>query len=302
MARADTSTIAKAQTAFQRQAAVSFPPCGHGFVIAHDRISGDTIILPMRCHKWSCPYCATIRRTHLLSQIRRGHPERHIVLTIRPNPAWTLDRLCQWLRARFRLLVQAIRRKYGTFEYIAILELHKSGVPHLHVLARGSYIPQKWLSLRWQKLTGAWQVHIKAVTRTRRAANELAKYLAKTAVAFNDKGCTAPLQAISKNWLLDPEANKPDHAERDWIIYLCHVPLAAVAEAARQAGLQIDPCKGSPGMFTVPQQRPPPWDDMPESWLDLDEETQQVLSLLMTAAVSPAHFEEAVLSCEDFPA
>jgi hypothetical protein len=50
----------------------------------------------------------------------------------------------------FKILVKRIKRKYGEFEYIRIKTSEGNGV--LHVLFRGSYIPQRWLSVQWSDI------------------------------------------------------------------------------------------------------------------------------------------------------
>jgi hypothetical protein len=69
-----------------------------------------------------------------------------------------------------------LSRRYGaTLPFIAVLEFHKSGIAHLHVLF-GVYIPQAWLSEAWQSIGGGRIVDIRHVD-VQRVAGYLAAYL-----------------------------------------------------------------------------------------------------------------------------
>jgi len=43
------------------------------------------------------------------------------------------------IRKSFSTLVKRIRRKFGRFEYLSVVEFTKSGLPHIHVLYRGGF-------------------------------------------------------------------------------------------------------------------------------------------------------------------
>jgi hypothetical protein len=63
-----------------------------------------------------------------------------------------------------------LQRKFGgSIRFIAVLEFHKSGVAHLHVLV-GLYIPQDWLSEAWQSIGGGKIVDIRCVDARRVSA------------------------------------------------------------------------------------------------------------------------------------
>lgn len=61
----------------------------------------------------------------------------------------------------FGVLAKRIRRKYGTFEYIRVSTNEGNGV--IHVLYRGSYIPQVWLSRTWNDIHHSPVVDIRQV-------------------------------------------------------------------------------------------------------------------------------------------
>ncbi len=69
-----------------------------------------------------------------------------------------------------------LRRFLGrNVEFVLVVELHASGIAHLHVLL-DSYIPQRWLSQAWQAVGGGKIVDIRWVDVHRTSAY-LSKYL-----------------------------------------------------------------------------------------------------------------------------
>jgi len=79
----------------------------------------------------------------------------------------------------FSKLVKRIRRQFGEFEYFAVRETTVSGLVHIHLLCRGSYIPQEWLSNAWAEIHRAPVVWIKHVDLKRDSKKKIASYLVK---------------------------------------------------------------------------------------------------------------------------
>jgi len=70
-----------------------------------------------------------------------------------------------------------LQRKFGqSLPFISVIEFHKSGLAHLHLLV-GIYIPQAWLSEAWQATGGGRVVDIRYVD-VRRVAAYVTPYLA----------------------------------------------------------------------------------------------------------------------------
>lgn len=61
------------------------------------------------------------------------------------------------------VLVKRIRRHYGRFDYVRVKTDEGNGV--LHLIYRGSYIPQKWLSQQWVDIHKSWNVDIRDTQR-----------------------------------------------------------------------------------------------------------------------------------------
>ncbi|GAH97214.1 unnamed protein product [marine sediment metagenome] len=82
-------------------------------------------------------------------------------------------------------LVKRLRRKYGKFEYVSV-KVPGEGHGVVHVIARGSYIPQMALSTAWGEVHGAPIVDIRRITRT---AGRVGNYVISQYVA-GQKGNT----------------------------------------------------------------------------------------------------------------
>jgi hypothetical protein len=107
-----------------------------------------------------------------------------------PLPAGDRDTL----HAAFRDLVALIRRTYGRFDYLRVMERgERSGLAHLHVLFYGTFIPQAWLSTAWKNRTGFAVVHVES------ADPAVAGYVAKTLVGYMVKTDDAPVVG-SRGW------------------------------------------------------------------------------------------------------
>lgn len=80
------------------------------------------------------------------------------------------------------LLAKRIRRRFPStpFEYIAVWETHKNGYPHIHLIARGPFLPQRVLSRWWHQLNGSPVVDVRRVHSPNGATHYLTKYLTKS--------------------------------------------------------------------------------------------------------------------------
>jgi len=100
------------------------------------------------------------------------------------DPAWAKGR--SWLYKR-----------YGYFDFLKVLEVQKTGRPHLHVLISGiSYIPIEDLSAIWQKYGGGY-VWIRPIENRVDAVSYVLKYVNKT-ILGEDRAYAALLFASNK--------------------------------------------------------------------------------------------------------
>lgn len=263
MGRSDTKSISKAQRAHAELRSGKDPQCCSGSIVLFNEDTDEVKIMPSRCQKWSCPDCADYKRVMLEHRARRGHPERHIVLTLRDKENADPIRRAKWMRKQFAALVQKIRRHGWTFQYMAVLEFTDNMTPHLHILQRGRYISQRYLSEMWSDLTGSYIVYVKQINSETAAAKELTKYVTKTAGYTNEMMAGMRIYTTSADWEIDDEDTDPDYSENSWVAF--HTPFkpSDLKPLLRAYGCKIEQDGGpySPEKITGRHPPPPEWWD-----------------------------------------
>jgi len=131
---------------------------------------------------------------------------------------------------RWKRLHQRIVRQFGRIEYIAVVEPQKRGAAHIHVVYRGDFIPQRWLSKAAKESGFGPIADIRLPPR--QVATYLAKYLTKE---LRDPSVAPPRYfrrvRWSKGW---SDWSKPTASqlwEQWWIVDA--VPVHAAISAAR---------------------------------------------------------------------
>ena len=141
------------------------------------------VYMRIYCKSWSCPRCGPIKAWQATKNIakiaKEKGLERFLTLTLDPRSIPNDTNACEHIKktwSKFRVYLQ---RKYkNSISYICVMELHKSGIPHLHVLI-DRYIPQKWISKSWQGVGGGKIVFIEKLKEIKDIGKYLAKYLTK---------------------------------------------------------------------------------------------------------------------------
>ncbi len=243
--------------------------CGKGAIIGCSPDRSHVVIIPMRCKSWDCPHCGPRKRLEWIHKFMNANPDREITLTC-PKDKWPDPQDAAWhMKKAFVKLVQRIRRKYGPFEYGLVWELTKAGTPHLHILSRGSYIPQKWLKLQWQDLGIGFIIHISSVKNAGLHAAHLCKYLAK------DTGQTAasltPMRIVqvSRGFLLDEPASSTADAYPGYAWVFSSQSPTEVLKPFLECTRFLDVEHGHDGLIDIfLDADPPPSDieDSPELW------------------------------------
>jgi hypothetical protein len=138
-------------------------------------VEGDRCgVYPMRCKKWGCPVCGPRKVKSTLARTKAGMSLgmcRFFTLTSpgEEDAATSFERFpARWKRFRMRL-----ERRFGRIEYLAVVERQKRGSAHVHVVYRGPFIPQRWLSLV------AVECGFGRIADIRRSNPGLMRYLAK---------------------------------------------------------------------------------------------------------------------------
>lgn len=142
---------------------------------------GVAAISVLHCKLWSCSICEPRNAARLRADIKGGHPGKFLTFTARPDamagPAVQARRMKRWVRQVFE---EWRRRHPGKeVEYLAVVEAHKSGWPHVHVAARAPSMDWRELRALWEAISGSYRVDIRAVRKQRGFARYLAKYLTK---------------------------------------------------------------------------------------------------------------------------
>jgi hypothetical protein len=142
--------------------------------------SGVTRFIRLDCKTWPCPHCGPKKAKRYKAAIReiaeREQLNRFLTLTLDPRKIEGSP--VRYLRRVFNKFRVYLLRKYGrSIKYIAVLEFHKNGNPHLHILL-DRFIKQQWISEKWSALGGGKIVDIKFVD-VHRISRYLSKYLTK---------------------------------------------------------------------------------------------------------------------------
>lgn len=140
----------------------------------------------VRCNSWTCSYCAERRKKRLIKEAMLGRPNRFITLTVNPSDYRTPHEAARALSLAWRRCRDTLKRYHGhkAIESLAVFERHKSGYPHLHILARCSWISQKWLSNYFDQRINAPIVDIRYIKSRKSAIGYVTKYIAKNPFKF----------------------------------------------------------------------------------------------------------------------
>jgi hypothetical protein len=134
----------------------------------------------LNCKTWGCVYCGPKKAKlykYLIGKIaEREQLTRFVTLTL--DPSKIRGDSVRYLRGVFNKFRLYLRRKFHVIvNYIAVLEFHKSGIAHLHLLV-DRFIPWDWIKQSWSALGGGTVVFVKFVD-VHRVSRYLSKYLTK---------------------------------------------------------------------------------------------------------------------------
>ncbi len=192
--------------------------CGKGTILGVDSTGTQVIVIPIFCKAWDCPICGPMKRNAWIHRLASGHPTHAMTLTCYLIEGADPREQCAHAKRAWARLVERIRKKFGKLEYGLVWELTKKGSPHLHILYRGPYVPQKWLALQWQSLGVGKIVHLKRIKDSRLDVLHAVKYLGKD---FGQSAMRlAPLRIVqmSKSYKLDADDVTPseDFSDYTW--------------------------------------------------------------------------------------
>ncbi len=177
-------------------------------------IDGKKIVAgSLRCNSWTCPSCQPRLKKKLYKRILHGsigeestsrYGFKFLTLTYggrkeRESAEEQLERfnnstdeklnlrkyIYVIMMNNFHKLIRALKKKYGKFHYFRVCELHRDGIPHLHVLMAGNaIIPKEILNSiekLWRKTYGMGFVRINCIKfrNKKHAISYMLKYITK---------------------------------------------------------------------------------------------------------------------------
>jgi hypothetical protein len=141
-------------------------------------------------------------RNRLVSLVEQAPPDRMLTLTVDTkayrDPLAAARRMGHALPALIRKMRAWL--KGGALEYLAVWERTRAGWPHLHVLIRGPFLPQRLVSDWWNELTRSPVVYFTLLNGSRAGARYVTKYLTKDPDPF---GSGRALRT-SRGFLVEP--------------------------------------------------------------------------------------------------
>ncbi len=174
--------------------------------------------ITLYCKSWKCPICLPKRRNKLTREAAAGEGTRFITLPTKPGRPEDADLEAKRQGQAFRILMRYYRKMHPNEDiaFFAVREATKQGWPHLHVIVRGPFLKQRWLSKIWGRLTGSFVVHIRFVDKGRNAAKYLAKYIGKDPHRFGK----TKRYWYSRNWFdpVPPRKRRDRAWDRKWRI------------------------------------------------------------------------------------
>jgi len=158
-----------------------------------------------------------------MAKAAAGRPTRFITLTVNPRMGTDPDSRLLLLANAWRNAAKRLRRLYPNkpFSYLAIVEATKAGEPHLHILYRGPFLPQKWLSSTMADLIGSPIVDIRRIRNTHEIIRYVAKYVTKAPHHFG----TSKRYWCTQDWEtpVEPKEDSGENAPPGW--HVVQVPL-----------------------------------------------------------------------------
>lgn len=164
-----------------------------------------------RCKRWTCDRCAKLNARKVRHLALGGEPCTFLTLTVRPGNFATPNDAADALIVTFQSLMRLLKRRYADHDlaFLAIWEKTKAGWPHLHVLMRAPFIPQRLISEYMKEHIGSPIVHIQYINNATKAVRYVCKYISKSLATFGRHR----RYWRSRNWLTEAATN----AAKEWL-------------------------------------------------------------------------------------
>lgn len=158
----------------------------------------------LHCRSWGCEICAPDRKRQLIAAVLSGEPNRLLTLTVNPAIGDSPDERRGLLAHAWAVVQKRLYRLYGkeNIAFFSVVEATEAGEPHLHILLRSPFVPQRLLSGWLADLIAAPIVDIRSVKNSKHVAVYVAKYVGKAPARFG----TFKRYWQSQNYELDKTA------------------------------------------------------------------------------------------------
>lgn len=212
--------------------------CGGYSVVGIDGQSCG--VYPLRCKRWSCPRCGQgkARATERLITSGLGSDRLRFATLTMPADVGN-EAGFERVGHCFKLLRQRIKRRFGAFECIAVAELQPNrGAAHLHVLIRGAYVPQRWLS------QAAEASGFGPVTDIRRVHKGVARYMVKSLGPEQASHYPRGFHRVRWSRAWSPPSKPRPRRWLNW--FIADAPPAVAARSATARGYRVLEMVGPP--------------------------------------------------------
>lgn len=207
----------------------------------HPSYRAEACVLRLTCKSWACSYCGPRKVKREIARCRRGMRLGRVRFATLTSPggedaATSYDKLPE----RFHRLMARVVRRFGRVEYYAVVEPQKRGAAHVHMVYRGPYIPQAWLS------RAARECGFGTIADIRKAPPDIAGYLAKYLTKELSDPKAAPPRyfrrvRVSRGWS-DWQAPSRERPYTEWWAVDAGVDHAALS-AQRRGYLVVEATK-----------------------------------------------------------
>lgn len=155
--------------------------CGSGSLVKHLDHRHEARIL--RCRSWGCPECQPARTKRLIKEGISGSPNTFLTLTTRADGSKTPVEAAKALVRSWRLIRLRWMRLQGLkkLPFLLVVEKHKNGMPHVHILLRAPFIDWKILSGWMAELHNSPRINIQRLRGRASCVPYCAKYCGKAA-------------------------------------------------------------------------------------------------------------------------
>jgi hypothetical protein len=210
----------------------------------HRRYRAEAGVFRLACKSWSCSYCGPRKVKREIACCRRGmRLGRTRFITITSPSGEDAEVSYAELPKRFHRFIGRVQRRFGKLarvEYYAVIERQRRGAAHIHMVYRGPFIPQAWLS-RAAEACGFGRV-----ADIRKAPPNIANYLAKYLVKELSDPRVAPPRyfrrvRVSRGWS-DWQPTVRERPFGDWWIVDAGVEHTALS-AQRRGYLVVEATK-----------------------------------------------------------